>query len=108
MIVEALGGKKETAFGLTGIGDLIVTASSENSRNFQAGKKIGYGENVIDVVNNSVQTVEGVRTIVAAHQIALKYNLTLPIIDTAYEVLFNNLDIKDAIKKLLSRSLKME
>ena len=108
MIVEALGGKKETAFGLTGIGDLIVTASSENSRNFQAGKKIGYGENVMDVVNNSVQTVEGVRTIVAAHQIALKYNLTLPIIDTAYEVLFNNLDIKDAIKKLLSRSLKME
>ena len=45
-IVEALGGKKETAFGLTGIGDLIVTASSENSRNFRAGKKIGLGENV--------------------------------------------------------------
>ncbi len=107
-IVEALGGKKETAFGLTGIGDLIVTASSENSRNFRAGKKIGLGENVLDVVNNSTQTVEGVRTIVAANQIAEQYNLTLPIIQTAYQVLFNGLEAKEAVYKLLSRALKME
>lgn len=108
MIVETLGGKKETAFGLTGIGDLIVTASSENSRNFQAGKRIGKGENVNDVVNTSKQTVEGVRTIIAANEIAQKYNLELPIIQMAYNVLFNDLDVKDAIKKLLSRALKME
>ena len=107
-IVEALGGKKETAFGLTGIGDLIVTASSENSRNFRAGKKIGLGENVLDVVNNSTQTVEGVRTIVAANQIAEQYNLILPIIQTAYQVLFNGLEAKEAVYKLLSRALKME
>lgn len=107
-IVGALGGKKETAFGLTGIGDLIVTASSENSRNFRAGKKIGLGENVLDVVNNSTQTVEGVRTIVAANQIAEQYNLTLPIIQTAYQVLFNGLEAKEAVYKLLSRALKME
>ncbi len=107
-IVEALGGKKETAFGLTGIGDLIVTASSENSRNFQAGKKIGKGNSASDAVNNSQQTVEGVRTIVAAREIALKYNLNLPIIKTAYEVLFNGLDANSATTQLLTRSLKME
>lgn len=107
-ITVALGGKESTAFGLAGIGDLIVTASSENSRNFRAGKKIGLGENVEDVVNNSVQTVEGVRTVLAAYEIGKKYNLSLPIIDAAYEVLYNELDPKEAISRLLSRDLKQE
>lgn len=107
-IVVAMGGKKETAFGLTGIGDLIVTASSENSRNFQAGKKIGLGGEVNDVVSHSVQTVEGVRTVKAAYEIGKKFNLDLPIINVAYEVLYNGLDAREAISMLLSRTLKME
>lgn len=107
-IVTALGGKRETAFGLTGIGDLIVTASSENSRNFQAGKKIGKGESVDDVVHNSRQTVEGVRTVIAAKEIGERYHLELPIITVAYDVLFNGLDAKEATKRLLTRELKME
>lgn len=107
-VVEILGGKKETAYGLSGIGDLIVTASSMNSRNFQAGLRIGKGEKLDDVLNTSKQVVEGVRTIEAAHEISVKNNVELPVINVAYSVLFENADLKEAVKKLLQRELKSE
>lgn len=107
-VVKILGGKVETAYGLSGIGDLIVTASSMNSRNFQAGLRIGNGEGMDDVLKTSVQTVEGIRTIEAAHQIAINNNIELPIIDMAYEVLFGSVDIKEAASLMLKRALKAE
>ena len=107
-ITTVLGGEKETVYGLAGIGDLIVTASSMNSRNFQAGLKIGKGENVNDVVNNSRMVVEGVRVLQSAHKIAVKHNLYLPIIETAYKVLFENLNVNEAIEVILSADLKKE
>ena len=107
-ITEVLGGKRETAYGLAGIGDLIVTASSLNSRNFQAGLKIGQGQNVDDVVKNSKMIVEGVRVLESAHNIALHHNLYLPIIDTAYKVLYENLNLDMAIEIILSAKLKSE
>lgn len=107
-IVSVLGGEKETVYGLAGIGDLIVTASSMNSRNFQAGLKIGKGEDVDSVVNNSKMVVEGVRVLQSAHQIAKKYNLYLPIIETAYKVLFEKLNVNEAIETILTAKLKKE
>ncbi|MDE6661559.1 MAG: NAD(P)-dependent glycerol-3-phosphate dehydrogenase [Anaeroplasmataceae bacterium] len=108
LIVSALGGKTETAYGLSGIGDLIVTASSMNSRNFQCGLKIGQGMSVKEALASMTQTVEGVKTIEAAYQIGLKHNLELPIIEAAYSVIQNESTAKDALTKLLSRSLKEE
>ncbi len=107
-IVEILGGKTETAYGLSGIGDLIVTASSMNSRNFQAGLRIGKGEDYKHVLETSAQTVEGIRTIEAAHIIGKNYNVELPLIDLAYKVLFEGVNIKDAMVLLLGRDLKQE
>ena len=107
-IVVALGGAMETAYGLSGIGDLIVTASSMNSRNFQCGLKIGQGMSVEEAVGSSVQTVEGVRAIEAGHELALKYNLELPIINTAYELVKGELNVKEALELLMKRSLKDE
>ena len=107
-ITEVLGGKKDTAYGLAGIGDLIVTASSMNSRNFQAGLKIGKGESVDEVVKNSKMVVEGARVLESAHNIAKKYNLYLPIIDTAYKVLYEDLNLDLAIEIILSAKLKSE
>lgn len=107
-VVVAMGGKKDTAYGLTGMGDLIVTASSTNSRNFNAGVSIGKGTSAIDAVNNSAQTVEGVRAVLAAYEIGKKYNVELPIINAAYSVLYENVDPKEAIKSVLSRELKAE
>lgn len=107
-IVTALGGSMETAYGLSGIGDLIVTASSMNSRNFQCGLKIGSGMNVEDAIGAINQSVEGVRAIIAAHEIGIKYNIELPIIDTAYKVVNNEMSAKDALSLLVSRKLKSE
>ena len=107
-IITALGGKMETAFGLSGIGDLIVTASSMNSRNFQCGLKIGSGMAVEEAIGSINQSVEGVRAIIAAHEIGIKHNLELPIIDTAFMVVNNEMSAKDALSKLVSRKLKTE
>ena len=107
-VVELMGGKKETAFGLTGIGDLIVTASSENSRNFKAGRKIGLGMKIDDVYKSEAQTIEGVRTIEAMHQLSLQHHVELPMINVAYEMIFNGLSAEEGLQKLLSRDLKSE
>ena len=107
-ITEVLGGKTQTAYGLSGVGDLIVTASSQHSRNFQCGLKIGRGMNVGDAESSITQTVEGIKTINAAYQIGQKYNLDLPIIENAYKIITNELSPKEALDILLNRSLKKE
>ncbi len=107
-IVTALGGKMETAYGLSGIGDLIVTASSMNSRNFQCGLQLGKGMNVEEAIGTILQSVEGIRAIEAGYEIEKKYNLELPIIHTAYQVVQNKISAKDALSSLLTRSLKTE
>jgi len=107
-VVEIMGGKKETAFGLTGIGDLIVTASSENSRNFMAGKKLGLGFTVEQIYAEQKQTIEGFRTIEAMHHLSQVYHTELPMINAAYDILIGKLDIKDGVTRLLSRDLKSE
>lgn len=107
-ITLVLGGERDTVYGLAGIGDLIVTASSMNSRNFQAGLKIGQGEDVNDVVNNSRMVVEGVRVLESAYEISIKHNLYLPIISTAYKVIFEKLNVNEAIELILSAELKKE
>lgn len=107
-VVVHYGGKKETAFGLTGIGDLIVTASSYNSRNFSAGLKIGQGIPVEQVLNESRMVVEGVRAIQATKDLCLETGIELPIIEVAYDVIFNGVSVKDGIQLLLTRELKAE
>ncbi len=107
-VVEFYGGNKETAFGLTGVGDLIVTASSEHSRNFKAGKKIGEGKTVKEIYAEEPQTIEGFRVIEALHQLSKKSNIYLPIINTAYEVIFENKEIEEALNEILSAKLKEE
>lgn len=106
--VEMMGGNRETVFGLTGIGDLIVTASSENSRNFQGGKKLGQGFTVEQIYENATQTIEGFRTIYALQELSVKNNVELPMINAAYEILENRLTIEEGMKMLLKRDLKAE
>lgn len=107
-IVTALGGNIQTAYGLSGIGDLIVTASSLNSRNFQCGLRIGQGMSVEEALGDITQSVEGVRAIIAGHEIGIKYNLELPIIDEAYRLVNNEITAQEALLDLLKRDLKPE
>ncbi len=107
-IVEFYGGNKETSFGLTGIGDLIVTASSQNSRNFRAGVKLGQGKSLEEIYKEELQTIEGVRSIEALSQLSRQEGIYLPIIQTAYEVIFNQMDKELALSSILKRQLKAE
>ncbi|MED3551237.1 NAD(P)H-dependent glycerol-3-phosphate dehydrogenase [Cytobacillus praedii] len=103
-----MGASPLTFSGLTGIGDLIVTCTSVHSRNWRAGHLLGKGQNLQEVLDNMGMVVEGVRTTKAAKQLAVKYEVNMPIADALYDVLFNNVNAKDAVDSLMARGKKDE
>ena len=104
----ALGGQKDTFFGLSGLGDLIVTCLSEHSRNRRAGKLIGQGKTLEEAKKEVGMVIESIDNIDVAYALSQKYNIEVPIINTAYDVIYNNLDAKEAVEKLMTREKKME
>lgn len=107
-IVLLLGGKEETIYGLTGVGDLVVTTTSHHSRNFQAGMKLASGKNLEETITSMSMVVEGARTAEALHELGIKFNLEIPIVDAVYNVIYNKASVKETISELMARSLKDE
>ena len=107
-IVTKLGGKEETLFGLTGVGDLIVTTSSHHSRNFQAGVKLATGLSLEETINSMSMVVEGARTCEAVYKLARQLNIETPIIDAVYDIIYLKKPVKQAVSELLMRSFKEE
>jgi len=103
-----MGGNPLTFAGLTGMGDLIVTCTSVHSRNWRAGNLLGKGIKLPGVLEQMGMVVEGVRTTKAAHQLAEKYDVAMPIAEQLYEVLFNDKDPKHAVDELMIRMKKPE
>ena len=106
--VEYFGAKSKTFSGLSGIGDLIVTCTSVNSRNWRAGKQIGEGKNLDYVLNNMGQVVEGATTVKAVHELAEEKNIDMPINEAVYHVLYENADVDEEIAHMMGRSPKAE
>ena len=104
----AMGGKKETFMGMTGIGDLIVTCTSQHSRNFQAGYEIGKAGTAKIFWETNTKTVEGVRTAKAVHEKARELGIDMPIVNEIYAVLFENKNARESAKQLMTRDLKPE
>jgi len=104
---SALGSRANTFAGLTGLGDLIVTCTSMHSRNRRAGILIGQGVNPADAVAQ-VGTVEGYYCCRAAHGLARRYDVEMPFTDGLYRILFENVNVKDAVQSLLDRPKKHE
>lgn len=104
----ALGGKKQTFYGLTGLGDLIVTCLSEHSRNRRAGILIGQGKSLEEARKEIGMVIEGVDNIEVAYELAKKYNIEVPIIDTVYNMLYNGLEPDEAVNILMTRDKKSE
>ena len=104
----ALGGQKDTFFGLSGLGDLIVTCLSEHSRNRRAGKLIGQGKTLEEAKKEVGMVIESIDNIDVAYALSQKYNIEVPIINTAYDVIYNKLDAKEAVNQLMTREKKME
>jgi glycerol-3-phosphate dehydrogenase (NAD(P)+) len=98
-----MGANPLTFSGLTGIGDLIVTCTSVHSRNWRAGNLLGKGHSLDDVLTNMGMVVEGVRTTKAAYQLAAKYQVSMPITNALYNVLFKGFNPKEAVDSLMAR-----
>lgn len=104
----AMGAHMETFYGLTGIGDLIVTCASVHSRNRKAGYLMGKGYTMEEAMAEVKMIVEGVYSAKAAMGLAQKYNVELPIIEQVNKALFENKNPKDAVEELMLRDNKIE
>ena len=103
-----MGGKQDTFYGLSGLGDLIVTCMSEHSRNRRAGRLIGKGYTIEEARNEIGMVIESIDNINVAYELAKKYNVEMPIVNTVYDILYNKLDPKEAVTRLMTREKKSE
>ena len=104
----AMGGNHNTFYGLSGLGDLIVTCLSEHSRNRKAGRCIGRGLSIEETKKEVGMTIESIDNIEVAYKLAKKYNIEMPIVNTVYDVLYNNLKPREAVTMLMTRDKKCE
>ena len=104
----AMGGNHNTFYGLSGLGDLIVTCLSEHSRNRRAGRCIGKGLSVEETREEIGMVVESFDNIEVTYKLSKKYNIEMPIVNTVYDILYNNLEPKEAVKRLMTREKKSE
>lgn len=102
------GASPSTFYGLSGIGDLIVTCSSMHSRNRRAGIEIGRGKSVDEVLKSVNMVVEGITTTKAAYLLASKLDIEMPITEQAYQVLFEGKSPMEAVDELMNRAGKHE
>ena len=105
--VEA-GAKRETFYGLTGVGDLFVTCGSKHSRNRKAGILIGQGKTLEEAKAEVGMVVEGAVAVDGAYELARKYNVRTPIIDEMYEIIHNGKNPIDVTRDLMMREGKSE
>lgn len=103
-----LGGNYNTFYGLTGLGDLIVTCLSEHSRNRTAGKLIAEGKSIEEAKKQVGMVIEGLENIEVAYKLSKINNIEMPIVNAVYDVLYNNLSPKDAVTMLMTRNKKSE
>jgi glycerol-3-phosphate dehydrogenase (NAD(P)+) len=103
-----LKAKRETFFGLSGIGDLIVTCSSPHSRNRYVGEQIGSGKKLSVVLKEMKMVAEGVATTKSAYELSKKYKIEMPIVEEVYAILFEDRSPHLATKNLMQRNLKPE
>ena len=103
-----LGGQKETLYGLSGLGDLIVTCLSEHSRNRKAGKLIGQGLSLEETKKEVGMTIESIDNIEVAHELGKLHNIEMPIVEAVYGILYKGLKPEEAVSMLMNRAKKSE
>lgn len=102
------GAKRQTFYGLTGVGDLLVTCSSKHSRNRKAGILIGQGKSVEEAVKEVGMVVEGINAVEGAYILAQKYSVGTPIINEMYDIIHNGKTPQEATLNLMGRGKKTE
>ncbi|MBK1875359.1 NAD(P)H-dependent glycerol-3-phosphate dehydrogenase [Pelagicoccus mobilis] len=107
-IGTALGGETATFYGLSGMGDLVLTCNGQESRNRTFGELIATGVTIDELINERKMTVEGYKTCLGYHKLCQEKGIDAPIIEQIYETLYNGVSPKDGIERLMTRDLKAE
>jgi glycerol-3-phosphate dehydrogenase (NAD(P)+) len=105
---EAMGGKRKTFMGLSGMGDLVLTCTGDMSRNRQVGLRLAEGKTLLEILGQMKMVAEGVKTTEALHNLGQKLKVELPITEQVYEVLYQQKDPRLAVLELMTRELKQE
>ena len=104
----AMGCNPETFAGLAGIGDIVVTATSNHSRNHNAGVLLAKGYSLNETLEKIGMVVEGINALIAAKELSQMYHVELPIVDAVYSVIYEGVKPQDAVNKLFNRKTKSE
>ena len=105
---KAMGAKIETFSGISGLGDLVTTCISKQSRNRMVGELIGKGKKLKEICRHMQMVAEGVPTAKSAYALSLKYNVDMPIIKEVYHLLYMHKSPRQAVKDLMTRKSKEE
>ncbi len=108
LVCRKLGGKSETLMGLSGLGDLFLTCSSEKSRNFSLGLELAKGKTISSLLRSQRTVAEGAHTVKAIYKLSKKLKIDLPINNEIYKILYLDKDIDKSIGELLNRPLTIE
>jgi glycerol-3-phosphate dehydrogenase (NAD(P)+) len=103
-----MNAREVTFSGLSGIGDLVLTCTDMQSRNFTVGHKLGKGMKLCDIVSQTQSVAEGIATTLSAHEMSLKYEIEMPITEQVYQTLYKDKSPADTVTDLMNRSLKSE
>lgn len=107
-LAQKVGGRQETVYGLSGVGDLVLTGFGSLSKNLKVGRLLGEGKSLDAILQETGFIPEGINTVQSVHQLLEKNKIALPICNGIYEVIFNGVPLKDKIKELMSRPLTPE
>ena len=105
---EALGARPETLMGLSGLGDLILTCGSPQSRNMSLGRALGQGRSLAEILDGRVAVTEGVYTAAAAVRLAHDKGIEMPISEAVHAIIEGRMAVDDAIARLMQRPIKAE
>jgi glycerol-3-phosphate dehydrogenase (NAD(P)+) len=103
-----MGAHNDTFYGLSGLGDLVVTCEGKLSRNRTVGEQLGKGKKLKEILKNMEMVAEGVKTAYSAYKLSKKYDIEMPITKEVYEVIYKNKSPLKSIADLMSRTLKSE
>ena len=104
----AMGAKAQTLSGLAGVGDLIVTCTSTHSRNHSVGERLGRGQSIDEIMASMQMVAEGVDNAKLLRDLALEYDVEMPIAEVVYRMCYENLTAEDAVMMLMERAAKPE
>lgn len=107
-LVLALGGSERSIYGLTGVGDLILTCTGDLSRNRQVGISLAKGDSIDHIISTLGYVAEGVLTAKVAYELSLKLSLSMPLAQSVYKIIYEQCKIDDVILGLLNRDPKSE